>query len=250
LSCRVAEYRTPAGVEGRRLRGAAHDVRAETPRTGRSLRGCVTAALTAAALPLVLSTGCAAPPLRNGDEIDVSHAETHDDITEIVQYWNPLPWRYDADRRPVGFQTTIYFISGQTGRGAFVPGKILVWLYTLEPGPDGVPVRKSVYGWEFNEAESTLYRVRKKSVQGYYYGFPLLWGPEVNVVGKDIEIVFGYQRLDGSVLTAAGKRFRVPVPPGYRLPSERHAMPPPLETQPAENRVRPALPPPETGPRQ
>jgi len=165
---------------------------------------------------LVLAVGCETPPgaTRLG-EIDAASVPTRDDITQIIQYWRRDPWLFDEDRRPVGFQATVYFVSGATARGAFVPGKILVWMYELQPKPEGGFERKLVYGWEFDERESVLYRVRRKSIQGYYYGFPLRWGPEVDVLGKPIEVVFGYQRRDGRILTAPGHRERVPVPPGF-----------------------------------
>jgi len=180
------------------------------------------------AVTLCLSA-CNMPPGRPkpGEEIDASRAETRDDIVEIVQYWRPEPWLYDADRRPVGFRSTVYFVSGATDRGAFVPGNILIWLYVLEPSTEGVPQRKHVFGWEFDEPQSVLYRVRKASLQGYYYGFPLLWGPEVDVLGREIEVVFGYERKDGRILSAPGRRLHVPVPPGYRRPTSAPANPTP-----------------------
>jgi hypothetical protein len=178
-----------------------------------------------------------------------------------------VPWLFDSDRRAVGFQATVYFWSGSTDRGAFVPGKIMVWMYTIEPSQVGMPQRKPVYGWEFDEAQSTLYRVRKTGIQGYYYGFPLAWGPEVDVLGREIEVVFGYEHLDGRIITAIGQRLRVPIPPGYRRPPPGAAQttqpstgqaPQPGAGQPAQPgptsrpriqrfQTRPDTPPPPTG---
>lgn len=198
------------------------------------------------------SGGCQQPPGRQSVGtpalIDPTKVETRDDITQIVQYWKPVPWLYDSDRRPVGFQVTVYFWSGAMDRGAFVPGRILVWLYELEPTADGLRQRKLAYGWELSEQESRLYRVRKRSIQGYYYGFPLLWGPEVDVVGKEIEIVFGYERLDGRLLTTPGHRLRVPVPPGYRPPTAATPSAPRPAVPPADPGNQPATQPPPPSP--
>lgn len=157
-----------------------------------------------------LCAGCQAPAQRGTGSIDAARAETRDDIVQIVRYWKAVPWLFDSEGRPVGFSVPIYFVSGQTERGAFVPGKILIWMYVLENQPGGPPKRELVRGWEFNEQESTLYRVTRRTIQGYGYMFPLIWGPNVEVFGKTIEIVFGYERRQGGLLTDPGKRLKVP----------------------------------------
>ncbi len=202
------------------------------------LAGCQAQQATPTKSPL---GGGAEPGAGGVPEIDPTTVETRDDIVDIVQYWNPEPWLLESGR-PVGFRATVLFISGATGRGAFVPGNIMIWMYALEPSEEGMPKRTLLYGWEFTEDQSILYRVRKRSIQGYYYGFQLLWGPEVDALGKEVEFVVGYQRLDGRPLTAPGRQFRVPVPAGYRRPTSRPAreQPPPIAPPPERRPKRPA----------
>jgi hypothetical protein len=130
-----------------------------------------------------------------------------------------MPWLQHADRI-VGFKVTVYFVSGQTEKGAFVPGNIFVWMYTLEPTADGRRERKLAYVWEFKESESVDYRVTKRAIGGYYYGFPLTWPPELRLEGKQVEIQFGYERMDKTVALSPVRRFRVPIPAGYQPPNE------------------------------
>jgi hypothetical protein len=209
--------------------------------------------------PLLLAwlAGCKAPPgggpswwaapqaepVRSAT-IDPTTVKTYDDIIEINQFWQPEPWLYDADGRPVGFRATVYFVSGQTERGAFVPGRILVWLYDVDRAADGTSERKLVYGWQFGPAESMLYRVRKRGMLGYYYGFPLMWGAGIELVGREIEVVFGYERQDGRVITAPARRFKVPRTGGPGGRPLRPPVPPAPEPAPAPEREPPREEPP------
>ena len=55
-------------------------------------------------------------------------------------------------------------------------------------------------------------------VMGYYYGFPLTWPPDADVIGRQIEIAFGYERADGRLVMSPARRFRVPVSQSFRGP--------------------------------
>lgn len=147
--------------------------------------------------------------------IDSSKVKTRDDIVQIVQFWNQPYWLQDSERVG-GFKVTVYFVSGETEKGAFVPGNILVKVYELVPAARGRHERKLVYGWEFSEAEAIAMRVNRRAVGGYYYGFPLQWPREVSLEGKQVEIQFGYERVaDKQVVLSSPRRFRVPVPLEY-----------------------------------
>jgi hypothetical protein len=153
--------------------------------------------------------------------IDASKVKLRDDIVQIVQFWNQPYWLQDSERVK-GFKVTVYFVSGETEKGVFVPGKILVWVYELTPTERGRYERKLVYGWEFDQAEAMAMRVNKLAVGGYFYGFPLQWPPDVSLEGKHIEIQFGYERVaDKQVILSSPRRFRVPIPLEYLPPEQK-----------------------------
>ncbi|MBU0617639.1 MAG: hypothetical protein KKI02_07970, partial [Planctomycetes bacterium] len=94
----------------------------------------------------VLCAGCEVPqsggpprPGGRGDpkggertRIDSTKVETSDDIVQIVQFWSQPYWLQNSERVS-GFKVTVYFVSGETEKGAFVPGNIMVWVYELVP---------------------------------------------------------------------------------------------------------------------
>ena len=177
------------------------------------------------------------PPAQDKNQIKPERIETRDDITAIYQFYT-VPWLRNADGGIVGFKAAVYFHSGQTERGAFVHGSILVWLYEVVREPDGGLARKFLHEWELNEREAMAYRVRKRSGMGYYYGLFFSWPPELELSGKQIEIVFGYERTDGKVITGAPRRFRVPATlPGGRLQDQ-----PPRRSTERESRRNRAAP--------
>ena len=151
-------------------------------------------------------------------KIDSTRVRTRDDIVQIVQFWNQPYWLQSSERVN-GFKVTVYFVSGETEKGAFVPGKILVWVYEVTPGERGGYEKKLVHGWEFTQAEAMAMRVNKLAIGGYFYGFPLQWPRELSLEGKQVEIQFGYERLaDGQVVLSSPRRFRVPIPLEYVEP--------------------------------
>lgn len=142
--------------------------------------------------------------------IDPAKVPTRGDIVAIHQYWPNFPWLTQSDR-VVGFRVTTYFVSGETEKGAFVPGTIFAWVYTLGRGEDGTRTREIAHVWEFDQTAAMSYRVRKEAIGGYFYGFMLAWPANLDLDGKLIEIEFGYERRDKSVVTSAARRFRVPL---------------------------------------
>ena len=173
----------------------------------------------------VLCAGCETAGKRDAkggerSRIDSTNVKTRDDIVQIVQFWNQPYWLQTSERVS-GFKVTVYFVSGETEKGAFVPGTILVWVYELTPTGRGGYERKLVHGWEFNQAEALAMRVNKLAVGGYFYGFPLQWPRELSLEGKQVEIQFGYERVaDKQLVLSSPRRFRVPIPLEYVPPGE------------------------------
>lgn len=154
------------------------------------------------------------------NRIDSTRVKTRDDIVQIVQFWNQPYWLQTSERVR-GFRVTVYFVSGETEKGAFVPGNIMVWAYELVPTARGGYERKLAHGWEFTEAEALAMRVNKRAIGGYFYGFILQWPVELALEGKQVEIQFGYERVsDKQLVLSSPRRFRVPIPLEYRPPEQ------------------------------
>jgi hypothetical protein len=159
---------------------------------------------------------------------------TRDDITAVYQFYTQDPWLRNTEGRVTGFRAAVYFYSGETEKGAFVPGRALVWLYQFEHQPDGTLARKLVKVWELSEADAMGYRIRRQSQMGYAYGFFFTWPASADLSGKTIEIMFGYERLDGKLITGVARRFEVPLsrfvpgpPAPVDLPRAAPQSPPP-----------------------
>ena len=177
-------------------------------------------AFAAVALLSLTCVGCAP---RRSAEIDPTSIPTVDDIIKIVQFYPQDPWLFESER-VIGFKTTAYFVSGQTEKGCFVPGTIFIWVYEVSSAKAGGRERKLAHVWEFDQAEALGFRVIKRSVMGYSYGFPLRWPADVPLEGKMVEIQIGYERNDKRVVLGAARRFRVPWPLGYE-PAPAEAAP-------------------------
>ncbi len=150
--------------------------------------------------------------------IDPTKVAVADDIVDIFEGWSPVPWLEDWDQRVIGFKATVFFLSGKSERGAFVPGTIFCEVNTLQRGPNGRPQRQLVHRWEFDQQKAMNFRMRKKAVGGYYYGFPLTWPAELDVGGREIEVVFGYKRVDGKTILGSPHRLKVPASGEWHSP--------------------------------
>lgn len=159
----------------------------------------------------IFAGGSSGEPQKRPDPVDVEKVETHDDIIAINDIWQQMPWLGDVDGQVVGFKVPVYFQSGTTGKGTFVPGTIRCRLNEIAHTAKGAQ-RLTLQTWELNDKEAFGFRVRRKAITGYYYGFRLRWSSDLKLSGRDIEIQFEYQRKDGRVVASAPKRFKVPLP--------------------------------------
>lgn len=168
------------------------------------------------ALALVVVVGCAGP---NGNrklapgEIDPDKIETRDDIVEIVNYWPKPPWLRDANQTPVGIRPTVLFVSGETAKGAFVDGTVTVSLFDVSDAQTTDTVnRRLLHEWKLTPNLHRVLRIRRRTIQGYSYGFPLKWPETLDIVGKRIDIVIRYDRRGGGSVSSPA--FRALVLPG------------------------------------
>ncbi len=222
-------------------------------------------ALFGAAL-LLAAAGCATPP-GGGDRPptpgggrpektayeDIEKIPKRDDIIRINQFWAQDPWIYDSVGRAIGFKVPTYYISSETEKGAFVSGRIFVWLHVVQRARSGELVRRTVHMWQMEQAESFLFASRKKAIIGYFYGFILTWPRSLDLGGQTLEIEFAYERGDGRLVMSSGKTFRVPLDPREAFtsplirPKGFEPTQPPLDAEPPPA-TRDPLPPPVESP--
>lgn len=200
--------------------------------------GKITGAAASVALCLPLLTGCQAqqpkadpPPNVVGisdprgrekppEYIDASKVEMRDDIKEICAYWRE-PMLFRNNDIPAGFRATVFFVSGGTQKGAFVPGVIRVQLFVADERKSFAKATEPVHEWRLDAREAMNWRIRRASMLGYGYGLMLPWPDVLNLEGRRIAIEIGYERGDGTVVRSRRRTVDVPWGPDYE---ERRAI--------------------------
>lgn len=157
-------------------------------------------------------------PAKPVPAIDAAKIAVRDDIVEIIQFWQPVPWLFDAST-PVGFKVRVYAVSAANGKGAFGSGAFEATMHVIERDDKNQLTRRLVHRWTFDQHEAVGFRITKVAAGGYSYGFMLNWPKEADVCGKHVEINFSYQRGDGRVVKGSPLRRRIPAPAfGRELP--------------------------------
>jgi hypothetical protein len=154
--------------------------------------------------------GVAATPPKT---IDPTIVDTHDNIVQIVALWRQFPFLKNGDEI-VGIVPRVYFVESGESKGAFVDGPIGAELHLLERDRDGRMVRGLAHEWKLDRATAMGLRIRKVSTMGYSYGMPLRWPADMDLGGRQVEVVFTYTRADGHVIRSSAKRMRVPLSTG------------------------------------
>lgn len=133
---------------------------------------------------------------------------TREDIVSVQAMWSSVIWLHDADQRPVGFQAPVYFVSGETQRGAFVNGNITVTMSEVTSDSRGAAAStlRLLHEWKLDSGTEKNFRIRRRAVGGYYYGLRLRWPENLQVYGKQVEIGIAYQRRDGAIVKAIPRR--------------------------------------------
>jgi hypothetical protein len=170
--------------------------------------------------------------------------ELRDDIVAIQQYPPTDPWLRDENGRAAGLQSRVYFLpvaSGeQMAKGVFVSGTIKASLYAMLPRADGTYTRELAYEWSFDSRAAEGFRIRRPSVMGESYGLILRWPATLDLSGREVQLVYTYERKDGEVITRRGSRFRVPLPLRMSVPGAPTTVPAPGAQEGAAS--RPARP--------
>jgi len=166
---------------------------------------------------ILVAGGCNEPANWNLSlqrEETAANAPLDPNIVQVVAVTRTDPWinfNPELYPNPDGISVMLYLISGRTGKGAFGDGVIRATMYVLEPGPDGKRKRRKVHEWRFEPDEAYPYRIKKKYLIGWAYGLRLCWG-KADVLGKEIALVFEFERRDGKIIRAQPKLLRVPPP--------------------------------------
>ncbi len=171
--------------------------------------------LAPALAALALLPGCVAPGPAQQKDRDVLAVPLSDDVVAIYQFFQNPVWMFENEQA-VGFKAGVYFVSGASNKGVFVPGTIIVTMYAVSRNDQGEMARAVLHEWKFDRLAAEGYRVLKRAAGGDWYGFPLRWPPEVKPFGREIEIVFEYERLDGRRIRGSSKYMQVPAPAWYR----------------------------------
>lgn len=158
-----------------------------------------------AAAALLTLAGCA-----EGNWSTTGHLR--DDVVAIHQFPPTRPWLEDEDGRVRGLCVRLYFISAETQRGVFVPGSMEVELFALAPRPEGGYERTLMHTWTLDQREAAGYRVTKRAVMGESYGLVLWWPPELDLAGREIQLMYHYKRKDGQVISKRSSSLLVPPP--------------------------------------
>lgn len=177
-----------------------------------ALRGAARGVWHLACLAL-LSAGCQSLGGASGP------AASRDDIVAIRQFYVTEPWVRDEEGRVVGIMARVYFVpatksDNEVPKGVFVRGTIKAALFTLNVRADGTYERQLAHEWSFTPQQAEVFRVLKPSLMGYSYALVLRWPQELDVMGREVQVMISYEREDGKTIAARGTRFRIPLPLG------------------------------------
>lgn len=159
---------------------------------------------------LLGSAGCATNGASGGfgstegaNRVDAATATERDDIYEVINFWAMEPWLTESGRI-VGFRVSTRFISSFDDKGAFVPGRIFIWLYGFGTNVDGQVERKLLHVWDMDRDEAMGWRITKRTRTGLAYWFLMRWPDELKLEGRRIEVEIGYERIRDKRLIMSG----------------------------------------------
>lgn len=170
-------------------------------------------------------TGCETGGSNRGGGFD--YAPRNDRIVAIRHFYAQRPWFHDSDGKVIGFTVRTYFVSGETDKGVFVPGRITVTMNVLERSLEGGFDQTFAHRWTFSEREAASFRyvTDRVALLGDSYGFVLRWPPDLELMGRRIDVQFTYERTDGRIIAGPRRQFQVELPSGFPRPRGRFRSP-------------------------
>lgn len=172
--------------------------------------------LALAAAGVLLAAGCVQPEQGlggpDGAIVDtVARMPTEPSVVSVVAFYkSTAPWLWNADRTRVsGIYVSALYLLGSKGLGVFGDGIIRPRMFVVETGKDGKRQARVVKEWAFNVEEAVPFRAKEKKTLGWGYGLPLPFG-DLDVSGREIQMVICFERSDGRLVTSSKQTFLVP----------------------------------------
>jgi len=135
------------------------------------------------------------------------------DIVRVATFFNSqrLWLNFDSPptNEPQGLKFSVFLAASNRELGVFGDGTLHVDLFRTENAPDSPAQRVHLKRWSFNTAQAMPFRSKKPTRYGWGYGLRLPWG-DVDVHGKEIQIVVSFERKDGSVISGLPRYLKVP----------------------------------------
>jgi hypothetical protein len=168
-------------------------------------------ALLLVVLPTLLLGGCAPEAWdQAGQDSEAGRLAPPEDIFKAVCMYHPPYWKnYRPDRadRIEGFKCNLYLLSRETGRGVHTTGVLQTRMFLRQKMPDGSNARAEVCSWT-QPLEDTPRTTRRYEL-GWAYQPHYYWG-DLDLSGKEIEIVMWYESPTGRKIYAQSRRDKVP----------------------------------------
>ncbi len=179
----------------------------------RALRARRVVLLVAGAL---LAAGCVQPEQgpAAGPNDAMTHAAarmpTEPNVVSAVAFYKMSPWLWNADHTRVsGIYVSALYLLGPNGLGVFGDGTIRPRMLQVELGKDGKRHVRQVKEWTFSVEEAVPFRAKERRTLGWGYGI-LLAFDDVDVSGREIQMVICFERNDGRLVTSSKQTFLVP----------------------------------------
>lgn len=166
----------------------------------------------------LLAAGCVQPgqgPAARPDDA-MTHAAaripTEPNVVSAVAFYKSMsPWLWNADQTKVsGIYVSALYLLGPKSLGVFGDGTIRPRMFVVEPGKDGRKHTRQIKEWSFNVEEAIPFRAKEKRTLGWGYGIPLGFGDDLDVSGREIQMVICFERNDGRLVTSSKQTFLVP----------------------------------------
>jgi len=133
------------------------------------------------------------------------------DIVAVAMFINSDPWlSFDpgGDQNPEGLRLTVWLQSGKGPKPVYADGTIQIEMYRIVKSRDGKRRRELAKQWTFDRDQAALWLPRQEGPLGWPYCFRLNWG-EVDVYGRDIEIVAKFIAQNGQIITGRPASLKV-----------------------------------------
>ncbi len=176
----------------------------------------------------VLLAGCTPHPSQSNGNIDtapsndpyrmtveeVERMPLDPNIVEVHTHYNLFPWlQYDpSDPRPQGFMvSSLFLVSGKTGKGVFGKGTISVKMFRVDRDEQRRETRRLVHTWQFNPAQALPYRAVRRTIIGEGYQLRLRWPNDIDLIEREIVVIVEFTRPDGKTIRSGAKSLKVPI---------------------------------------